>query len=428
MYQQALQSRSCQPLQPTLSSAEAHALYQTALQAAAVTSRASISTANRKRRDNVISDLEAFLHRLPYQTTLQNCAPEDIIVYLTSDYIPHHAGSLLPDGKTIVAPSTISNILSHLRMSLKELGRGDSWDEKEQSGNPCCAHRVQQWSSGYDKESKDSGFQSTGAKELTEEKMVKLLTYLTAQCLGPSANSSHDRALAARDAFVFCLMWQTGMRSVNACNIRLQDFMLPGQPRGSVAALIFGVQQPSQPLPSKIEVQPARTKTHQSNPFRIAISRHSNPLLDSMHWLKASHILAAQADAPIQDYLVRPALKCCKGFKDQPLTPQSLAARLKVHLSQIGQYEGESRHSFRRGMAQHRTDQGESQSSVQKIMLLKSAAIMKNRYLPKGRHNSGVKRVRSFAGQATPAMPPEAVACQQTMPVVLQHLECRPQA
>lgn len=119
-------------------------------------------------------------------------------------------------------------------MMFKELGRGDQWDGISRSGNPAASHQVRQWSTGYDHLSNDAGFMTTSAVAIQVQTVHQLLSYLLSK-IDPNT-ASMQNAMAARDGFAFCLMWHTGMRSVNARMIRLEDFMLHGQPRGSLQA------------------------------------------------------------------------------------------------------------------------------------------------------------------------------------------------
>ena len=70
------------------------------------------------------------------------CSSEDLLVFMEMIYLPRHAGSILPDGTCIVAPSTIGNVLSHLRTTFKKLDRGDQWNDHGRAGNPAASNHV----------------------------------------------------------------------------------------------------------------------------------------------------------------------------------------------------------------------------------------------------------------------------------------------
>ena len=405
--------------------AQARAIYNAGLDAAAAKAKASVSAQNPKRRSQLRAEVSSFLAAMPYGRTLQTCTPEYLLVYLEQVYIPQHAGSQLPDGTLIAAPSNISNILSQFRLIFKELGRGAVWDDEAASGNPAAAFRLSQWRQGNEKIQTAAGFLTTGAKEMTEAEMMQLQTSLAQAAFHTADSSSYDRAVLARDGFAFCLLWQTGMRGINASDVTMDDFKLPGQGRGSLRAYLESAQPVQTQHPGIIEVQPRRTMTHSANPHSISIQPAAVLLLDVWIWLLAVYTHSALAKQSIIQYLVRPsqAAACppCPAahsyrgnkrrgyqFSEQPLTRQGLHSRLKLHLGSIGAYEGESMHSFRRAMAQRSTAAGEDPRITMQRMLLQTDRMFHGTYAPAGRHESGVKRVRSSTVQARASAVPAA--------------------
>ena len=404
------QRHAAQPAQ--LSHAAAASLYQTGLNAAANTALASISQQNRQRRAQLRDELTTHLLTLPYGRNLGNCTPEDLLVYLQMVYLPHHAGSVLPDGTCIVAPSTVANVVSHLRMLFKELGRGDQWLSSHNTGNPAASHQVKQWCQGHEKVSVAQGFRGTSAVPMQISTLKQVLHYLFHKVSDPG-QSNFSKALAGRDGFSFITMWQTGMRSVNARTLKLSDFTLASQPRGSLQAYL---QSPSmQPHPGLIQVHPERTKTQLQNPYRISIPPAEEPVLDTYFWLLTLAATSQMAGQPITSQLVRssrfkrsgstplPAHMQGPQFSNDALSRTGLYDRLVTHLKDLSIYNGEPLHSFRRGMAQYRTAAGQSPEQVMTQMLLKTKRILDTVYLPCSRHLSGVKRARSGPGQATPS-------------------------
>ena len=78
--------------------------------------------------------------------------------------------------------------------------------------------------------------------------------------------------------------------------------------------------------------------------------------------------------------------------------------RLKKYLKQISAYQGESMHSFRRGSSQYKLASGQPKSAIKQDMLIKGSDVLEL-YLAAGRHDSGVKRLRTAAGQALASLP-----------------------
>ena len=170
-------SSSLQLISPS-ASRQQNSVMNRGLDAAAATALASITPQNQQRRSQLAQELSVFLQQLPWQSDLQTCTPEELLVYLQLEYLPKHAGSRLPDGAVIAAPSTIATIISHLRMIFKTVGRGDIWEAEEAHGNPACSHQIKQWQQGGGKQSSKAGWRSTGAVPMTETKMIQLLQHI----------------------------------------------------------------------------------------------------------------------------------------------------------------------------------------------------------------------------------------------------------
>lgn len=402
-YQQVYAAKFCQPSSQApaqLTFAAAADLYHSGLDAAATTAMASISPQNRQRRASLQQELSLHLQTLPYSKSLLNCTPEDLLVYMQTVYLPCHAGSMLPSGECIAAPSTVSNVLSHLRMMFRELGRGNQWIDATQSGNPAASHQLSQWCKGYDNLSLDAGFRTTSAVAMQPETIKQLLQHFLHRVADPDL-SAYEHALAARDGFAFCLLWQTGMRGINAREIQVADFLLPGGPRGSLQLYL----QSSTALqhPGVIQVHPLRTKTQSQNPYAISIPPAEEPILDTFYWLKALLATAILVGQPASGYLVRRTARAgAQHFSEQPLSRSGIYERLKSQLKAIDAYHGESMHSFRRGMAQFKTAAGQSADQVMAQMLLRSKRILDTVYLPLHNQQTGIKRVRCSSGQARP--------------------------
>ena len=398
-----------------ISQAAAASMYHDGLDVAARKALASVSPQNRHRRQALQAELSTHLCRLPYGRGLHNCTPEDLLVYLQMVYVPRHAGSILPSGECVAAPSTVANVVSQLRMTFKELGRGEEWDDHGSHGNLAASIQLSQWCKGHEKISAQAGFQTTGAVPMLEDKIWQLLAHLFHLIQSPNS-SAYVRSLAARDGFAFCLMWQTGMRSVNAREIRLEDFLLHGQGRGSLQ--LYPSSPGAQIHPGMIHVHPQRTKTHVKNPYAISIPPAQEPVMDTYNWLTAVIATAELHGQPVTSYLIRVSDRLLPAphetgtahasgpqFLERPLGRSGVRDKLVSQLRSLGIYAGESLLSFRRGMAQFKAAAGQSYKSIKAQLLLQAKHILETVYLPADRHQSGVTRLHSTAGQATPSKP-----------------------
>ena len=202
--------------------------YHQGLSSAAATAKHSISDQKWQRREQLKAELSKFLSACPYGHSLQTCSPEDLLVYPVMVYIPQHAGSVLPNGEIIAAPTTMATTISHLCQIFKQFGRGDTWDEQLRHGNPACSYQLHSWQQGHRKISIAADFRTTGAKEMTEAKMMQLQSYLSHLLSQDPHLSQAGSALIARDGLAFSLLWATGMRGTNAASIELVDWGVGG--------------------------------------------------------------------------------------------------------------------------------------------------------------------------------------------------------
>ena len=162
--------------------------------------------------------------------------------------------------------------------------------------------------------------------------------------------------------------------------------------------------------PGTIQVHPQRTKTHSQNPFQISIPRAAEPVLDTYYWLAAVVATSCVLGQPITGYIVRssataePTDASVACFSEKSLSKSGLHSRLVSQLKIIGAYNGESLHSFRRGMAQHTVIEcGQPKEQTMDQMILQTKRILDTVYLPVHRQQTGIKRLRCASGQARPA-------------------------
>ena len=197
-----------------------------------------------------------------------------------------------------------------------------------------------------------------------------------------------------RDAFAISLLWNTG---INACNICCQYFWHPGST--TIAAMpLLGFIYPHMQLVAedKVLVVPQRLKTIAgANHTSIPIILPEDSIMDPITWLHQCLVAAALCGQPISRYIVRSSIGHGKTFNNAAITTSSMHNRLEKWLAQLGLDEGESMHSFRRGRAQHLKAQGLSAHAAGNRLLIKTTRVVKERYLPPGRYDSGSKRIRT---------------------------------
>ena len=90
-------------------------------------------------RQHAVKQLAEWLAQLPadWGLSLENISPELLGAYVTQQWLPRHAGTVVADGSKIAAPSSLSAMLSHLSTHFKQMGRlGQNGLISAKHGNP----------------------------------------------------------------------------------------------------------------------------------------------------------------------------------------------------------------------------------------------------------------------------------------------------
>ena len=150
--------------QPAKTPSEALQFYMAGMQRIASFSRHNVTDENRSKRDRIMHDFDNFLQTelCGLGISLQNSGPLDVLLFISEHYIPQHGHSKLPNGAISMAPGSVANVISHISMGLKELGRGNAWVNN--SGNPALAPEVTAWQRAFRRQSTAGGFKITGAQ------------------------------------------------------------------------------------------------------------------------------------------------------------------------------------------------------------------------------------------------------------------------
>ena len=89
---------------------------------------------------------------------LATCTPADLLVCMESQWLPNHAGTMLPDGSMIASPSGVSGCLSHLSTDFLLIGKVGEWDPLTSTGNPVVSTDLAQYRTGYRMQAWRSGY------------------------------------------------------------------------------------------------------------------------------------------------------------------------------------------------------------------------------------------------------------------------------
>ena len=102
-------------------------MYEEELQSARrLIAQHGVGPASQQKRCNVWEDFEAWLASGACTRTAKNCTPSDIVVYMHMEYLPKHQGSVTASGERCCAPSSVEQVLSHLKACFaNEVERSD---------------------------------------------------------------------------------------------------------------------------------------------------------------------------------------------------------------------------------------------------------------------------------------------------------------
>ena len=205
-----------------------------------------------------------------------------------------------------------------------------------------------------------------------------------------------QRHVAARDAFAFSFLWATGCRGITAGDLTCADIQLPN----GVPAYPFLYPQLQLVSGNTLMITPRRLKTSvgaNTQSVFVTMEAAASHVLCPVYWLHLCISTAAACGSPIgaTDHPVRTLEKGNQSVTADQASTGCLGKRLVTHPRATHGYDGESMHSFRRGRAIHDTAAGVSDADIMGKLLLKTTAVLKQKYQPPGRHNSGVKRIRS---------------------------------
>ena len=108
--------------------------YWSGLQAGAAIQRLGVSEDTQSQRDKAMQELACWLGKSVCKRGLQDCIPEDIIVYPTTWWAETHGGYRGFDGSYFAAPVSLEAICSHLAVKFDKQGRAGDWDNSTASG------------------------------------------------------------------------------------------------------------------------------------------------------------------------------------------------------------------------------------------------------------------------------------------------------
>ena len=269
-------------------------------------------------RQHAVTELSAWLSQLPAEwgLSLETISPELLGAYVTQQWLPKHAGTLLADGSKIAAPSSLSAMLSHLSTHFKQQGRLGLYGLMgPQHGNPVESFHIEHVRKAYSRSAWQRGYEEASAVPMPVEKLQKLLDLLDADSL--LTGNVLKAMLMQRDTVAFLYAWECGQRGKEVGQLQLADVQdVYGNPcLGLPMEEIMKVQE--------FVVAPSGTKTRRMRragvlPVQLCSDQPLHYCL-----LRRLHMFVAHFQAighPIIGYLFRPLSEDSSTFEEQGMT------------------------------------------------------------------------------------------------------------
>jgi len=381
--------------------------YGSSLAAAFDVMRRAHSSSTHDSRRRVAVEFSRFLLSLPARLAkdFTNATAYDVVVFLHSEWRPHHGRTLLPDGTRVASASGLGNAASALSAAFDVLGRRGEWDPTSNAGNPCESNEVRLYRAGYQRDLWSDDIEPVAAVPLEEVKLLRLVTHLDERreallAALPSNGSRFHRLralLLERDALLVTYLGASIQRGGEGARLRVCDIRHTGSGDGTVLQLPLGA--PLSAIPD-VTVYPNGVKTRQRrNCGHFTIGAHADPRLCFVQrytqFQQSCRDLGQPLQAPagfifrIMDPHHRTSLAAA------PLTVAAGLSRLRSGLLALGDYDGETMHSFRRAGMQSDQDSGLPPQVTMDRALITSPSTY-SRYTNRSRPTKRVAPVELF--------------------------------
>ena len=339
----------------------------------------SVAPKTLKQRHHNARELADWLHSTNTGRTLQTCLPEDVLVYLTTHWLPNHAGSATNTSLKIAAHSSLAWVRSSLSTEFEQLGRNGDWNADTLKGNPMLSNQLRRMTKGYTAVAKSQGYEPQAAEPIYSGKIKTLLEHLLQ---AQQHSTETDKLLLIRDGLIISMLWQSCFRGFNVGGLRLSNIKTPT----NSPATPFIIPQLTLQPGAQLHLFPDVTKNRKGGYCTVTLSCD---IMCFTAWLQLAAASYEEAKQPITNYIMRPLHKGTKTFAEKPMTSSAIWARFTLHLKTAGIYNGESVHSTRRGkMIEASTQHQASIEEVQEAAMIRSKPIAL-RYIDTSRPTRG---------------------------------------
>eukprot|EP00798_Chlamydomonas_sp_ICE-L_P016039 gene16039-biopygen25035 len=368
-----------------MSVSAAEALYSRGLEGAMAIMEHQVEPETLARRDAVGEEFAFWMARLPppFPCDLRTARPEDIVCFMQTHWVQRHAGTKIPGiDRLLASPSGVESALGHLSSLIQTLGRCGPYDELTGHGNPCRGGPVQAYRRGYDRVLWKAGYQEGAAVPISKGKTEQLVRYLDGHA--GRAPKVLQRLVYFRDALMVKHVWATAYRGKEGGRLCLLDLHYKDDRQ-----IFPNGYDPTVSLPNEVVIKLTygtktnkRSRKHQE-PVEYFLEPSSGYCFWGHLWayLQLSHL----AGYTVNHFVFRPLASRRDRFKeDQPFSCCALIKRVQKHLKDMGAYDGETSHSFRRGTLQASAEVG-GHDAAARHGRIKTPAVV-DRYLDLKKH------------------------------------------
>mmetsp|Transcript_37660 Transcript_37660/g.118746 ORF Transcript_37660/g.118746 Transcript_37660/m.118746 type:complete len:439 (-) Transcript_37660:85-1401(-) len=280
--------------------------------------------------------------------------PDDVAAYL-EEYSTSHGVTEI-EGRKVVALSTVTNHLAHLKREFEYRGVSGAYVGQTGIGNPCTSELVSRWVRGYGRMLDDAGVEATAAVAMDEGTMTALTAYLVGK---RDASTGRAKALLQRDLTLFVYEMASAQRGGEGTQLCFSHFSFDDRT-------------------GEIVVRPPTLKN------RRGTARARSEIRFGAEDDFFKHYADLRREYAAVGWGVAPEDPVFRLQTGGPMTYDAFRQRLVGHLRGAGVDRGQTPHSFRRGKVTQMRDAGVDDESIKRLMLVSSAAMVQ-RYSDKTR-------------------------------------------
>lgn len=294
-----------------------------------------------RNKSRLQTRFEAFLVACSPPQTLYTCSPQHVRDFLiwkdTSGQTKVHRkecdskdkGNTACDCPHVQAAGTVDSVLGQLRAIFRDHGMGTEWYPVLRNGNPAAAPLLKKHLKAVRKEQSLAMVAPKQATPLLFDKLIRMTRFLSYKLLSKDL-SNEDRYLLLRDRAYFIILCHLGDRAGDIGLLQTEQFKRNAH---------------------GLHITIYRGKTLQDGkPRQVFLRLAADSEICPVQAFGVYTDQCAMAGLVLQHgHVFRPRDNKSMKIVDKPVTSTAMPARLKVHLQDIGMWDGETSHSARVG-------------------------------------------------------------------------------